>query len=136
MNQTACKHFISYINTLSDLIKHAVEEAWDHREDCRLQRFQIIHQKSNVPLKIADSSPMDEDDTLMENKSVQHCVHQRAVLLLRSSLQISKSTGCHTIFFSINTATLLYSYALYFEDNKKGTNILSKQQSSCRSIAI
>ncbi len=56
------------MDTLSDLIEHAVEETWDHREDRWLQRFQIIHQESNVTLEIADSSPMDEDDTLMKKE--------------------------------------------------------------------
>lgn len=45
-------------NKLADLIEHAIEETWDHWKDCWLQSFQIIHQKSNVPLKVADSSPL------------------------------------------------------------------------------
>lgn len=84
------KHTVDQVTrlcALSDLIKHAVEETRDHGEDCRLQRFQIIHQKPNVPLEITDSSPVDEDDALRKRVNLlkwNHFVHQGAVLVVNS----------------------------------------------------
>lgn len=68
-NALIVNRFNVTIKTLSDLIEHAVEETWHHGEDCWPQRFQIIHQKSNVALEITDSSSVREDDTLMERDS-------------------------------------------------------------------
>lgn len=99
--------------TLSDLIEHAVEETWDHREDCWLQGFQIIHQKSNVTLEIADSSPMDEDDTLMKRegclvllvqvKLVWHFIHKRAMSDVNMSLH-KRLLFKHTAVFYLKVA--------------------------------
>lgn len=48
----------------TDPVEHAVEQTRDHREDCGLQSFQVVHQKFDVSLEKADSSSVDEDDAL------------------------------------------------------------------------
>lgn len=63
----------------TDPVKHAVEQTWNHREDGWPQCFQIIHQKFNVALEKADSSPVDQDDALMETES---CLHKHTLMLV------------------------------------------------------
>lgn len=50
-------------------VEHAIEKTRDHGENRWLQRFQIIHQKANVPLEETNSAPVDEDDTLRREES-------------------------------------------------------------------
>ena len=54
------------------LVTHAVEQTWDHWEDCRPQRLQVIRQKSDVPLEKANSTAMDEDHTLTKTQQLIH----------------------------------------------------------------
>ena len=50
---------------VTHLIKHPVEQTGHYREDGWPQGLQVVHQQPNVPLKVADPSPVDEDDSLV-----------------------------------------------------------------------
>lgn len=59
------------VYSISDLVKHAVEQAGDHREDCGLQGLQVVHQEPDVPLKIANPGTVHQDHSLENGGGVR-----------------------------------------------------------------
>lgn len=68
-----------FFHKWTNLVKHAVEQTRNHREDCGPQSFQVIHQKFDVSLEKADSASMDEDDALTR---AQSCLYTQDLLVI------------------------------------------------------
>lgn len=71
--------FSFFFHKWTNLVKHAVEQTRNHREDCGPQSFQVIHQKFDVSLEKADSASMDEDDALTR---AQSCLYTQDLLVI------------------------------------------------------